>query len=122
VDGFPNMFFLAGPNTGIGHTSLVYMIEAQLAYLTGAIEAMRGRGAASVEVRKPVLDSYTEEIQGKAARTVWNTGGCASWYLDAEDRNTTIWPDYTFRFKRRTRRFDSDSYVFNARESVVSPA
>ena len=122
VDSFPNMFFLAGPNTGIGHTSLVFMVEAQLAYLAGALKEMRRRGAASVEVRKAVLDSYTEEIQSKAARTVWNTGGCASWYLDAEDRNTTIWPDYTFRFKRRTRRFDAESYVFNSRAPVVSPA
>jgi cation diffusion facilitator CzcD-associated flavoprotein CzcO len=122
VDGFPNMFFLAGPNTGIGHTSLVFMVEAQLAYLAGALREMRRRGAASAEVRKPVLDSYTVEIQAKAAKTVWNTGGCASWYLDAEDRNTTIWPDYTFRFKRRTRRFDAESYVFNAREPVVSRA
>ncbi|MDP8955644.1 MAG: NAD(P)/FAD-dependent oxidoreductase [Actinomycetota bacterium] len=122
VDGFPNMFFLAGPNTGIGHTSLVFMIEAQLAYLAGAVKEMRRRGAASIEVRKPVLDAYAAEIQRKAARTVWNTGGCASWYLDAEDRNTTIWPDYTFRFKRRTRRFDPESYVFKRRGPVVSGA
>jgi len=112
VPAFPNLFLLAGPNTGIGHTSLVFMIEAQLAYLSGALEAMRRRGAASVELRRSVLDAWTEEIQRKAAGTVWNAGGCASWYLDAEGRNTTLWPDYTFRFRRRTRRFDAESYRF----------
>jgi cation diffusion facilitator CzcD-associated flavoprotein CzcO len=110
VPGFPNLFMLAGPNTGIGHTSLVYMIEAQLAYVADALKTMQRRGIAAIEVRRPVVDRWTEEVQRKAARTVWNTGGCASWYLDAEGRNTTLWPDYTFRFRRRTSRFDPDSY------------
>src|SRR5438093_850422 len=114
VRGFPNFFMLAGPNTGIGHTSLLYMIEAQLAYVADALETMTRRGAATIEVRQRALDAWTREVQGKAARTVWNTGGCASWYLDAEGRNTTLWPDYTFRFRRRTRRFDAWSYEFTS--------
>ena len=115
VPDFPNFFMLAGPNTGIGHTSLLYMIEAQLAYVSDALETMTRRGAASVEVRQRALEAWTKEVQTKAASTVWNTGGCASWYLDAEGRNTTLWPDYTFRFRRRTRRFDPASYEFRAR-------
>jgi cation diffusion facilitator CzcD-associated flavoprotein CzcO len=110
VPTFPNLFLLAGPNTGIGHTSLVVMIEAQLAYLVDALRTMDRVGARSVEVRPDVFRAWSEEIQRKASRTVWNTGGCASWYLDAEGRNTTLWPDHTFRFVRRTRHFDARSY------------
>jgi cation diffusion facilitator CzcD-associated flavoprotein CzcO len=112
VPDFPNLFLLAGPNTGIGHTSLVFMIEAQLAYVMGALDDMARRGASSIELRQGVLDQWTHEIQAKAAGTVWNTGGCASWYLDAEGRNTTIWPDYTFRYRRLTRHFDATCYRF----------
>ncbi len=106
VPGFPNFFFLAGPNTGIGHTSLVFMIEAQIAYVVDAIETMDRTGAASVELRAPVLAVWTDSIRRKAAGTVWNSGGCSSWYLDAQGRNTTLWPEHTFRFRSRTRRFD----------------
>jgi cation diffusion facilitator CzcD-associated flavoprotein CzcO len=115
VDGFPNLFMLAGPNTGIGHTSLVVMIEAQLAYVADALRYMGRTGAGRVEVRRPVVQKWSDEVQRKAARTVWNSGGCASWYLDAEGRNTTIWPDYTFRFVRRTKRFDPSKYEVTAR-------
>lgn len=115
VPNFPNLFMLAGPNTGIGHTSLVFMIEAQLAYLVSALDTMRRRGAASVELRPRVLEAWNAEIQRKASRTVWNSGGCTSWYLDAAGRNTTMWPDSTLRFRRLTRRFDPESYELRAR-------
>jgi cation diffusion facilitator CzcD-associated flavoprotein CzcO len=111
VPAFPNLFLLAGPNTGIGHTSLVVMIEAQLAYLVDALRTMEEAGARSVELSPSVFRAWTSEIQRKASRTVWNTGGCASWYLDREGRNTALWPDHTFRFVRRTRHFDAGSYV-----------
>jgi cation diffusion facilitator CzcD-associated flavoprotein CzcO len=114
VPRFPNLYLLAGPNTGIGHTSLVVMIEAQLRYVLGALEAQERTGAGALEVRRSVLATYTDEIQRKAAKTVWNTGGCASWYLDDQGRNTTIWPDYTFRFRRRTKRFDARAYELTA--------
>ncbi|HUF33443.1 MAG TPA: NAD(P)/FAD-dependent oxidoreductase [Acidimicrobiales bacterium] len=114
VPGFPNLFLLAGPNTGIGHTSLVVMIEAQLAYITDALRLMDETGAASVDVRPTTFAAWSEEIQAKAAGTVWNSGGCASWYLDAEGRNTTLWPDHTYKFRARTRRFDASSYELTA--------
>jgi cation diffusion facilitator CzcD-associated flavoprotein CzcO len=114
VPGFPNLFLLAGPNTGIGHTSLVVMIEAQLEHITSALVHMERYGAATAEVRRPVVEAYNAEVQGKASRTVWNAGGCASWYLDAEGRNTTLWPDYTFRFRRLTRRFEPTAYELTA--------
>jgi len=113
VPGYPNFFLLAGPNTGIGHTSLVFMIEAQIAYVMGALRAMAARGAATVEVRPDTFEAYNAELQSKMQHTVWNTGGCASWYLDAEGRNTTLWPDFTWKFRQRTRRFDAEHYEFN---------
>jgi len=108
--GFPNLFMLAGPNTGIGHTSLVYMIEAQLRYVADALRLMRERRIRTVDVRRDVEVAYNEEVQRKLQPTVWNTGGCVSWYLDKNGRNPTIWPDYTFKFARRLERFDLDSY------------
>lgn len=110
VPGFPNLFLLAGPNTGIGHTSLVVMIEAQLAYVVDALRQMQAQGLHRVDLHPAALTAWTREIQAKAAGSVWNAGGCASWYLDDEGRNTTIWPDQTFRFRRRTRRFDIENY------------
>ncbi len=111
IPGFPNYFMLAGPNTGIGHTSLVVMIEAQLAHVVGAFRALRAQGARVIDVRPDTLARWSAEVQRKAAPTVWNSGGCSSWYLDEAGRNTTLWPDYTFRFVRRTRAFDANDYV-----------
>lgn len=117
VPGFPNFFMLAGPNTGIGHTSLVVMIEAQLTYIVDALRKMEEVGAGAVEVRPSVLAAYTADIQEKASKTVWNTGGCASWYLDDHGRNTVLWPDHTYKFTKPTRRFDARSYEFTARKA-----
>ncbi len=121
VPQFPNFFMLAGPNTGIGHTSLVVMLEAQFTYIVDALRQMERSGAGAVEVREPVLAKYTDDIQRKASKTVWNTGGCASWYLDDHGRNTVLWPDYTFRFTRRTRSFDTRSYEFTAKPAPSKP-
>ncbi|HYF44994.1 MAG TPA: NAD(P)/FAD-dependent oxidoreductase [Acidimicrobiales bacterium] len=110
ISGFPNLFMLAGPNTGIGHTSLVLMIEAQITYLLDALRQMRERGLRSVDLKPTALAAWSREIQAKAAPTVWSSGGCASWYLDEEGRNTTLWPDQTYRFVQRTKRFDLEKY------------
>ena len=113
--GFPNLFQLAGPNTGIGHTSLLVMLEAQFRYVLGALRALDRTGAASVDLRANALAAWDDEMVRKGATTVWGAGGCASWYLDAEGRNGAIWPDQTFRFVRRTRRFDVERYELEAR-------
>jgi cation diffusion facilitator CzcD-associated flavoprotein CzcO len=110
VAGFPNLFFLAGPNTSLGHTSIVFMIQAQLAYIMDALETMRARGVTRFDVRPEAQRAYNDDVQRKLARAVWNTGGCSSWYLDRTGRNTTIWPDFTFRFWERMRRFDPAAY------------
>ncbi|HEY6762874.1 MAG TPA: NAD(P)/FAD-dependent oxidoreductase [Baekduia sp.] len=108
--GFPNLFLLVGPNVGLGHNSIVFMIEAQLNYVMGALDAMRERGAGRVEVRRDALEAYNDRLQAKMGDTVWNTGGCASWYIDANGKNTTIWPDFTFTFWKQTREFDPVAY------------
>jgi cation diffusion facilitator CzcD-associated flavoprotein CzcO len=110
IAGFPNLFVLVGPNTGLGHTSMVYMIESQLNYIVDAISTMKRRGVSRIDVRQDVQDAYNQELQRKLAGSVWMTGGCASWYLDAHGNNTTLWPDFTFRFRRQTKHFDIDAY------------
>jgi cation diffusion facilitator CzcD-associated flavoprotein CzcO len=110
VAGFPNLFVLLGPNTTLGHSSMTLMIEAQIAYVLDCLRKMDRRGLATVEVRPGAQAAYNEKLQAMLSRTVWNTGGCRSWYLDAQGRNTTIWPTYTWRFRRRTKRFDLRSY------------
>ena len=121
VSGFPNLFVLVGPNTGLGHTSQVFMIEQQIGYVARALAETRRRGALTVEVRESVVADEDAQIQQRMARTVWMTGGCASWYLDAHGRNSTLWPDFTFRFRQLLRRFDPTAYVFTERPEASSP-
>jgi cation diffusion facilitator CzcD-associated flavoprotein CzcO len=122
VAGFPNMFMLLGPNTGLGHSSMVYMAESQINYVLEALREMDQRGAHAVEVRKDAENAYNEDLHQKLEGTVWNTG-CASWYVDQHGRNVTLWPDWTFAFRRQTATFDSDSYELHpAREREAVPA
>ena len=115
VPGFPNLFVLVGPNTGLGHTSQVFMIEQQIEYVARALAETRRRGARAVEVREGVVAEEDAQLQRRMARTVWMTGGCASWYLDEHGRNSTLWPDFTLRFRNLLRRFDPTAYVFTER-------
>lgn len=112
VTGFPNMFYMLGPNTGLGHNSVIYMIESQLNYIIDCIKTLDQRGLRTAEVRAEVQDRYNDELQAAMKGTVWTAGRCMSWYLDKSGRNTTLWPTWTFRFRQRTRHFDPDSYVF----------
>jgi cation diffusion facilitator CzcD-associated flavoprotein CzcO len=111
VAGFPNLFMLTGPNTGLGHTSMVYMIESQLNYLIDAMRTLDATRNATAEVRRDVQDAFNAELQDKMRGTVWTAGNCRSWYLDDTGRNTTLWPGYTFDFRRRTRQFDPADYT-----------
>jgi hypothetical protein len=110
VAGFPNLFFLLGPNTGLGHTSVVHMIESQVTYVMDALRHMEDEHVAEVDVRREAQARFNDELRVRLDDTVWNTGGCHSWYLDRNGRNTTLWPGFTFEFRRRTRRFDPDRY------------
>ena len=109
VAGFPNFFLLLGPNTGLGHSSMVYMIESQIAHVMQALRTMRERGADTVEVRPDAEERFNEDIEQRLEGTVWNTG-CASWYMDRNGRNATLWPDWTWRFRRRASSFDPADY------------
>ena len=122
VPGFPNLFLLMGPNTGLGHTSMVYMIESQIAHVMAALREMRARRADVVEVRADAVERYNETLEQKIDGSVWNTG-CASWYLDDTGRNATQWPDWTFRFRQQASRFDTADYRLETapqREAVAA--
>jgi cation diffusion facilitator CzcD-associated flavoprotein CzcO len=109
VPGFPNLFLLVGPNTGLGHSSQVFMIESQIAYVRDAVRHI-GRTGEAVEVREESETAWDDGVQRAMGRTVWTTGGCASWYLDDRGRNTTLWPGSTWHFRRHTAGFDADAY------------
>jgi cation diffusion facilitator CzcD-associated flavoprotein CzcO len=120
IPGYPNFFMLLGPNTGLGHNSMVYMIESQIEYVLGALRTLRQTGAATLEVRQEAVDREIEAIDEQMKGTVWSTG-CKSWYLDDTGRNGALWPDWTWRYRQRTARFDSDNYELretSAREAV----
>ena len=110
IAGFPNFFLLIGPNTGLGHSSMVFMIESQIAYILDAVKTMDARGLREVEVRPEVQREFVDRVRSSMRNTIWTRGGCTSWYLDSEGRNTTIWPSFTFRFRQLTRRFDPAEY------------
>ena len=122
VAGFPNLFFLVGPNTGLGHTSMVYMIESQLNYVVDAIETLDRHRIGTIEVRQEAQDEYNRKLQAALKNSVWNNGGCASWYLDKHGNNTTLWPGFTFEFRRLTKKFDLEAYRGVAAADLVPPA
>ncbi|MGE4425329.1 MAG: flavin-containing monooxygenase [Solirubrobacteraceae bacterium] len=122
IAGFPNAFMLVGPNTGLGHNSIIYMIESQVTYVREALKATAARGAESFEVRPEVQAAENDAIQARLRKTVWNDGGCESWYLDANGRNTTLWPDFTFVFRERTKRFRTDEHVMRGGDQRYTDA
>ena len=110
VPGFPNLFMLVGPNTGLGHSSMVFMIESQVAYLRDAVRTMAAHRYAAVEPTAAATRSWNDGLQRRMRRTVWSSGGCASWYLDRHGRNTVLWPRTTVAFRRLLARFDVAAY------------
>lgn len=115
VAGFPNLFLIVGPNVGLGHSSMVYMIESQVAYVLDALKTMKAQGKPVLEVRAEKQAAFNAELQARTAKTVWNTGGCKSWYLHPQSgKNVTLWPGFTWQFRRITRRFDVDAYALSA--------
>ncbi len=110
IAGFPNLFMITGPNTGLGHNSMIYMIESGVAYVLDAIRQQRRDGWRSAEVRPEALAAYNADLQHRLKRSVWATG-CKSWYLDHNGKNTTLWPGFTFVYRWVTRRFDIANYI-----------
>lgn len=119
VAGFPNLFLLLGPNTGLGHTSVVLMIESQLQLVIGALSHMRKHRFTSVEPKAEQQARYVAELAKNTEGTVWASGGCVSWYIDGTGRNSTLWPGFTFSFMRRCR-FRPHEYTLSARTRRVT--
>ncbi|MFE4371261.1 flavin-containing monooxygenase [Streptomyces sp. NPDC056835] len=129
--GFPNWMTIIGPNTGLGNSSMILMIESQLNYMADylrQLDGLGGRGSAGGSGRvalgpRPVaVRAWNHRVQERMKRTVWNTGGCTSWYLDEQGRNTTVWPGTTAEFRRATREVDLAEYeVIRAGAAVRVP-
>ncbi|MDQ3401814.1 MAG: NAD(P)/FAD-dependent oxidoreductase, partial [Actinomycetota bacterium] len=110
VSGFPNLFFLLGPNTGLGHNSVVFMIESQIRYVAEAMRMVARNGADALDVRRSAQDEFNRDVQAKLADGVWTRGGCTSWYLDSKGVNRTVWPGFTWRYWMRTRKVDESAF------------
>ncbi len=110
VSGFPNFFMLYGPNTNLGHNSIVYMIESQVNYILDAIQTTLQNKLLFTNVRAEVQHEFNQSIQEKMKKTVW-AQGCTSWYQTADGKNTNNWPGFTLEYRQRTRRFDIENYT-----------
>jgi len=111
VAGFPNLFLLVGPNTGLGHNSIVFMIEAQVNYMLRGLRRMRRASLRTLELHPEVQQNSYRHVQERMKKTVW-VSGCRSWYLTPEGRNDTLWPGSTLDYWLRTLRFDPENYRF----------
>ncbi|MGU3436346.1 flavin-containing monooxygenase [Actinomycetes bacterium M1A6_2h] len=120
ISGFPNLFMMYGPNTNLSHSSIVYMLESQSAYIESAVETMAASGIASVEVTESAQRRYNDDLDDQLEGTVWNTGGCSSWYLDASGRNSAMWPSFTWQFRNQTKRFDLENYKTRTARKAVT--
>lgn len=98
VHGFPNLYLLHGPNIGLGHTSVVYMLEAQARHIAGVVQMAQRKGFDVVEPTAQAQDEFIAGIEKMMKGTVWVAGGCSSWYLDETGRNSSLWPSFTFSF------------------------
>jgi len=119
VTGYPNLFFLLGPNTGLGHNSVMLMGEAQVDYAVQAIEYLDRSGGASADPLPSAQERWNERVQELTQGTVWVAGGCASWYLDRHGRNTTVWPSFSTTFRRELRRYAPDEYAVRLPEPAL---
>jgi cation diffusion facilitator CzcD-associated flavoprotein CzcO len=111
VSGFPNLFLILGPNVGNGHSSATVLMEMQISYLIQTLKAIKRDGLASVDVRGEAQAEFNAEVQRRLKGTVWNVGGCMSYYLDVNGLNSTIFPGSTVELRRRMRSFDPAAYV-----------
>jgi cation diffusion facilitator CzcD-associated flavoprotein CzcO len=112
VADMPNLFFLLGPNTALGHTSVVIMIESQIRYVAQAIAAVDKAGAEALAPTRAAQDRYNDELQERLAGSVWNTGGCRSWYLDERGVNRTLWSGMTWQYWLATHELKPSEYRF----------
>ena len=114
ISGFPNLFLLVGPNSAGGFNSIIFTTEAHVNYAIAALGTMAKRGARVAEVRREVYDRWARLTDRRLANSVWNEGGCQSWYLDANGRNGVWWPGFMASLWFRTRRFNAAEYELSA--------
>jgi cation diffusion facilitator CzcD-associated flavoprotein CzcO len=115
VAGFPNMFLIMGPNSGGGAQSILFVIENQIRYIVDCLRLMKARQATRLEVRADVERSFNARIHAKLAKSVWNTGGCHSWFLDHTGHNRQSWPGTGTSYRRATRRPDERAFVLSSK-------
>ncbi|WP_333663033.1 flavin-containing monooxygenase [Acinetobacter sp.] len=116
VSGFPNFFMLYGPNTNLGHNSIVYMIESQVNYILDAIQVYLKKNLRFADLKPESQQKFNQEIQERMKSTMWSQG-CNSWYQTATGKNTNNWPGFTFEYRQRTRRFDIENYALTPKHS-----
>ncbi len=109
IPGFPNFFTIVGPNTTLGHNSVIYMIESATTYLVQAIKLIREKNLHAIEVKEHINRQYNHALQQKFVGSAW-ASGCTSWYLSASGKNHVIWPDFTFRYRKLTKTFDEAAW------------
>lgn len=109
VAGFPNWFFMLGPNTGPGHTSVLVYTEAQANYIAQAIGNLFDRRLRYLDVRRDAQDAWHRMIQGRMKYTSW-TSGCSSWYLDKNGENHALFPGLASEYVWRARQFRPEHY------------
>ena len=113
IADFPNFFMIAGPNTALGHNSMIYMIESQVQYIADCLRELHRRGARTMNLRADVPRAVNANLQRNMQRSVWTTG-CRSYYQTKSGKVTAIWPGFTFSFRRRTRRVRGGEYTFSS--------
>ena len=112
VPGFPNMTMIMGPATGLGHSSMIYMIESQVKYFVEMLKAKKRAGVNVAEVREQAFNKWNDWVRERVKTTVWITG-CGSWYRDAHGNAPAVWPSWTWLFRAKTRKFDDGAYVLS---------
>ena len=120
VHGYPNLHQLVGPNTALGHNSIIFMIEAQVHYILEAMKAMDNRGADYLDVKPEAQARFNARVQAAMKGTVWSSG-CVSWYQQGDGKNFTIWPWSTWRYWLATRQVPLADYSFHRREAQPEP-
>lgn len=118
ISGFPNLFITQGPNSGLGHSSVIYMIEAQVEHMIQAINYLNKNQLDIIEPSPDAQNRFVEETDRLLQGTVWNIGGCSSWYHDQTGRNSTLWPSYSFLFRKKAIKFNAEDYI--GRRSLTS--
>ena len=110
IHKFPNLYFMLGPNTALGHNSVVFMIEQQTKFIIKMLDEMDKRGAVAAEATQEAQTEFNKEIQKLVEKGIWTQGGCTSWYLDSHGKNRTIWPKFTFQYWWETRKVEAKDF------------